>query len=93
MFQALKLREGDKDCLAARSKCYLRLGDTESSLKDAEASLQNDKTFSKVTSMKREEATEHSEGLGASVGHTQVAPRTAPPVLLLPEKWRCLVSN
>lgn len=49
-FQALKLRAGDKDCLVARSKCYLKLGDTENSLKDAEASLQNDKTFSKVNS-------------------------------------------
>lgn len=55
-FQALKLRAEDKHCLVARSKCYLRLGDTENSLKDAEASLQNDKTFSKVNSMKQEEA-------------------------------------
>lgn len=52
VFQALKLRAGDKHCLIARSKCYLKLGDTENSLKDAEASLQNDKTFSKVNSMK-----------------------------------------
>ncbi|NWV72964.1 TTC25 protein, partial [Dasyornis broadbenti] len=42
---ALKLRAGDKRCLVTRSKCFLKLGDTENSLKDAEASLQNDKTF------------------------------------------------
>lgn len=55
VFQALKLRGGDRDCLAARSKCYLCLGDTDNALKDAEASLQNDKTFSKVKSRKGEE--------------------------------------
>lgn len=49
-FQALKLREGDKYCLITRSKCFLKLGDTENSLKDAEASLQIDKTFSEVIS-------------------------------------------
>ncbi|NWT97252.1 TTC25 protein, partial [Urocynchramus pylzowi] len=42
---ALKLREGDKHCLITRSKCFLKLGDTENSLKDAEASLQIDNTF------------------------------------------------
>ncbi|NXI20564.1 TTC25 protein, partial [Irena cyanogastra] len=42
---ALKLRAGDKHCLITRSKCFLKLGDTENSLKDAEASLQIDKTF------------------------------------------------
>nr|XP_047909122.1 outer dynein arm-docking complex subunit 4 isoform X3 [Anser cygnoides] len=51
---ALKLRAEDKHCLVARSKCYLRLGDTENSLKDAEASLQNDKTFSKGLYQKAE---------------------------------------
>ncbi|NXE14158.1 TTC25 protein, partial [Lophotis ruficrista] len=51
---ALKLREGDKYCLVARSKCYLKLGDTENSLKDAEASLQIDKTFSKGLYQKAE---------------------------------------
>ncbi|KFQ41551.1 Tetratricopeptide repeat protein 25, partial [Nestor notabilis] len=51
---ALKLREGDKECLAARSRCHLRLGDTRSSLEDAEASLQNDKTFSKGLYQKAE---------------------------------------
>ncbi|NWV87598.1 TTC25 protein, partial [Machaerirhynchus nigripectus] len=43
--EALKLRAGDKHCLITRSKCFLKLGDTENSLKDAEASLQIDKTF------------------------------------------------
>ncbi|NXT85366.1 TTC25 protein, partial [Zapornia atra] len=52
--QALKLRAGDKHCLVARSKCYLKLGDTENSLKDAEASLQEDKTFSKGLYQKAE---------------------------------------
>ncbi|NWJ09561.1 TTC25 protein, partial [Crypturellus undulatus] len=51
---ALLLRPGDKQCLVARSKCYLKLGDTENSLKDAEASLQNDKTFSKGLYQKAE---------------------------------------
>ncbi|XP_067168319.1 outer dynein arm-docking complex subunit 4 isoform X2 [Apteryx mantelli] len=52
--KALQLRPGDKHCLVARSKCYLKLGDTENSLKDAEASLQNDKTFSKGLYQKAE---------------------------------------
>ncbi|NXP52147.1 TTC25 protein, partial [Heliornis fulica] len=51
---ALSLRAGDKHCLVARSKCYLKLGDTENSLKDAEASLQDDKTFSKGLYQKAE---------------------------------------
>ncbi|KFQ94550.1 Tetratricopeptide repeat protein 25, partial [Nipponia nippon] len=51
---ALKLRAGDKHCLVARSKCYLKLGDTENSLKDAEASLQNDQTFSEGLYQKAE---------------------------------------
>uniref|UniRef100_A0A7M4EDJ2 Outer dynein arm-docking complex subunit 4 n=1 Tax=Crocodylus porosus TaxID=8502 RepID=A0A7M4EDJ2_CROPO len=51
---ALQLQKGDKHCLVARSKCYLKLGDTENSLKDAEASLQNDKTFSKGLYQKAE---------------------------------------
>ncbi|NXC36801.1 TTC25 protein, partial [Campylorhamphus procurvoides] len=42
---ALKLKEGDKKCLVTRSQCFLKLGDTEKSLKDAEASLQKDKLF------------------------------------------------
>ncbi|NXX43593.1 TTC25 protein, partial [Tricholaema leucomelas] len=51
---ALKLRAGDKHCLVSRSQCYLRLGDTENALRDAEASLQNVKTFSKGLYQKAE---------------------------------------
>ncbi|NXY21236.1 TTC25 protein, partial [Atrichornis clamosus] len=51
---ALKLRAGDKHCLVTRSKCFLKLGDTENSLKDAEASLKNDKTFSEGLYQKAE---------------------------------------
>ncbi|XP_066485346.1 outer dynein arm-docking complex subunit 4 [Tiliqua scincoides] len=43
---ALQFQPGDRNCLVARSKCYLRLGDTENALKDAEASLTTDKEFS-----------------------------------------------
>ncbi|XP_063034894.1 outer dynein arm-docking complex subunit 4 isoform X2 [Melospiza melodia melodia] len=49
---ALKLRGADKHCLITRSKCFLRLGDTENSLKDAEASLQIDDTFYELQSKK-----------------------------------------
>ncbi|NXP00979.1 TTC25 protein, partial [Certhia brachydactyla] len=51
---ALKLRAGDKHCLITRSRCFLKLGDTEKSLKDAEASLQVDKTFSEGLYQKAE---------------------------------------
>ncbi|RLV91339.1 hypothetical protein DV515_00014132 [Chloebia gouldiae] len=51
---ALKLRAGDKHCLITRSKCFLKLGDTENSLKDAEASLQIDNTFSEGLYQKAE---------------------------------------
>ncbi|NWU94167.1 TTC25 protein, partial [Upupa epops] len=52
--RALQLREGDKHCLVARSECYLRLGDTQNALKDAEASLQGDSTFSQGLYQKAE---------------------------------------
>ncbi|NWV41674.1 TTC25 protein, partial [Grantiella picta] len=51
---ALRLRVGDKRCLVTRSKCFLKLGDTENSLKDAEASLQTDKTYSEGLYQKAE---------------------------------------
>ncbi|NWR48840.1 TTC25 protein, partial [Regulus satrapa] len=51
---ALKLRAGDKHCLITRSRCFQKLGDTENSLKDAEASLQIDKTFSEGLYQKAE---------------------------------------
>ncbi|KAK3577964.1 hypothetical protein CHS0354_020803 [Potamilus streckersoni] len=44
---ALDLQENDKNCLVSRSKCYLKLGDTENALQDAEAALTEDKTFHK----------------------------------------------
>ncbi|EMP40494.1 Tetratricopeptide repeat protein 25 [Chelonia mydas] len=52
--QALQVKAGDKHGLVARSVCYLKLGDTENSLRDAEASLQNDQTFSKGLYQKAE---------------------------------------
>ncbi|XP_076791917.1 outer dynein arm-docking complex subunit 4 isoform X2 [Arvicanthis niloticus] len=52
--QALHLQSGDKNCLVARSKCYLKMGDLEKSLNDAEASLQNDPTFCKGILQKAE---------------------------------------
>ncbi|NWV60006.1 TTC25 protein, partial [Malurus elegans] len=51
---ALKLRAGDKNCLVTRSRCFLKLGDTANSLKDAEASLQHDKAFSEGLYQKAE---------------------------------------
>nr|XP_028558649.1 tetratricopeptide repeat protein 25-like [Podarcis muralis] len=51
---ALQLQPGDRNCLVARSKCYLRLGDTENALKDAEASLAADKGFTKGLYQKAE---------------------------------------
>ncbi|XP_052806626.1 outer dynein arm-docking complex subunit 4-like [Mya arenaria] len=44
---ALELTPGEKNCLVARSKCYLQLGDMQSALNDAEASLQEDKDYHK----------------------------------------------
>lgn len=35
--------------MVARSKCFLKMGELEKSLEDAEASLQGDPTFCKVT--------------------------------------------
>ncbi|KAL1778529.1 tetratricopeptide repeat protein 25 [Sigmodon hispidus] len=51
---ALLLQSGDKNCLVARSKCYLKMGDLEKSLNDAEASLQSDPTFCKGILQKAE---------------------------------------
>ncbi|XP_052615718.1 outer dynein arm-docking complex subunit 4 isoform X3 [Peromyscus californicus insignis] len=51
---ALHLQSGDKNCLVARSKCYLKMGDLEKSLNDAEASLQSDPTFCKGILQKAE---------------------------------------
>ncbi|XP_034883003.1 tetratricopeptide repeat protein 25 [Mirounga leonina] len=51
---ALHLQNGDKNCLVARSKCFLKMGELEKSLKDAEASLQSDLTFCKGILQKAE---------------------------------------
>ncbi|XP_006924681.1 tetratricopeptide repeat protein 25 [Pteropus alecto] len=51
---ALHLQNGDKNCLVARSKCFLKMGELEKSLKDAEASLQCDPTFCKGILQKAE---------------------------------------
>lgn len=51
---ALHLQSGDKNCLVARSKCYLKMGDLEKSLNDAEASLQSDPAFCKGILQKAE---------------------------------------
>lgn len=46
--QALLLQPGDRNCLVARSRCYVKMGDAENALNDAEASLKDDKSFFKV---------------------------------------------
>ncbi|XP_054449624.1 outer dynein arm-docking complex subunit 4 isoform X2 [Pteronotus mesoamericanus] len=51
---ALHLQNGDKNCLVARSRCFLKMGELEKSLKDAEASLQGDPTFCKGILQKAE---------------------------------------
>ena len=48
LIQALELREGDKDCLVARSRCYLLIGDADTALKDAELSLAESDKYWKV---------------------------------------------
>ncbi|XP_026233420.1 tetratricopeptide repeat protein 25 [Anabas testudineus] len=42
---ALTLKPGDKSGLVGRSRCYLKMGEPENALKDAEASLKEDKSF------------------------------------------------
>uniref|UniRef100_A0A8C8GWQ7 Outer dynein arm-docking complex subunit 4 n=1 Tax=Oncorhynchus tshawytscha TaxID=74940 RepID=A0A8C8GWQ7_ONCTS len=39
----LILQPDDKNCLVARSKCYVKMGDSDNALRDAEASLYEDK--------------------------------------------------
>ncbi|XP_071401543.1 outer dynein arm-docking complex subunit 4 isoform X1 [Centroberyx affinis] len=51
---ALTLQPDDKNCFVARSKCYLKMGDSENALKDAEASLKEDKEFFKGLYQKAE---------------------------------------
>ncbi|KAM9296711.1 outer dynein arm-docking complex subunit 4 [Gastrophryne carolinensis] len=51
---ALELQPTEKHCLVARSKCFLKLGDPEAALKDAETSLQDDENFFKGLYQKAE---------------------------------------
>ncbi|XP_062874814.1 outer dynein arm-docking complex subunit 4 [Trichomycterus rosablanca] len=51
---ALLLQPDNRDCLVARSKCYVKIGNAESALKDAEASLKQDKEFFKGLYQKAE---------------------------------------
>jgi len=51
---ALELQPDDKTCLVARSKCYLKLGDPQAALQDAEASLVEDKKYNKGLYQKAE---------------------------------------
>jgi len=46
--QALELEPEAKNCLVARSKCYLKLGDPQKALQDAEAALAEDKELNRV---------------------------------------------
>ncbi|KAL2101685.1 hypothetical protein ACEWY4_003446 [Coilia grayii] len=51
---ALILKPDDKNCLVARSRCYVKIGDPENALRDAEASLKEDKEFFKGLYQKAE---------------------------------------
>ncbi|XP_068606424.1 outer dynein arm-docking complex subunit 4 [Brachionichthys hirsutus] len=42
---ALTLKPGDRTCLVGRSKSYLKTGQSENALRDAEASLEEDATY------------------------------------------------
>ncbi|CAG02335.1 unnamed protein product, partial [Tetraodon nigroviridis] len=42
---ALTLKPGDPNCFVGRSKCYLKMGQYELALEDADASIEKDKTF------------------------------------------------
>ncbi|KAK4879424.1 hypothetical protein RN001_007570 [Aquatica leii] len=52
--KALELNPTDKNCLVARSRCYLLLGQPENGLKDAESALTVDKNFMKGIYQKAE---------------------------------------
>ncbi|XP_063041806.1 outer dynein arm-docking complex subunit 4 [Engraulis encrasicolus] len=51
---ALILQPDDKNCLVARSRCYVKIGDPENALRDAENSLREDKEFFKGLYQKAE---------------------------------------
>lgn len=46
--QALDIETDNVSGLVARSKCYLQIGDADSALRDAEASLAGNQEFHKV---------------------------------------------
>ena len=48
-FKALQIDKTNRIALVARAKCNLLAGDMNASLKDAEASLKEDKSFYKVS--------------------------------------------
>uniref|UniRef100_UPI00359014F4 outer dynein arm-docking complex subunit 4-like n=1 Tax=Myxine glutinosa TaxID=7769 RepID=UPI00359014F4 len=50
----LQIKQNDLSTLLARSKCYLKMGNTVAALKDAEATLQINKTFLKGELQKAE---------------------------------------
>ncbi|XP_039274480.1 outer dynein arm-docking complex subunit 4-like isoform X2 [Styela clava] len=52
--KALSIQPTDKNCLVARSKCYLQIGNAQEALKDAEASLSEEKEFHKGLYQKAE---------------------------------------
>ncbi|XP_059896165.1 outer dynein arm-docking complex subunit 4 [Gadus macrocephalus] len=52
--EALILKPEDKNCFVARSRCYLKMGDTDNALSDAETSLKEDKEFFKGLYQKAE---------------------------------------
>lgn len=51
---ALEIEPSDKNCLVARSKCHLQLGNADEALRDAEASLEDDKEYHKGLYQKAE---------------------------------------
>ncbi|XP_037331864.2 outer dynein arm-docking complex subunit 4 isoform X2 [Pungitius pungitius] len=51
---ALAIKPDDKTCFVGRSKCYLMVGQSQSALNDAEASLTEDKSFFKGLYQKAE---------------------------------------
>ncbi|KAF7697885.1 outer dynein arm-docking complex subunit 4 [Silurus meridionalis] len=51
---ALLLQPGDRSCLVARSRCFVKMGEAENALRDAEDSLKDDKNFFKGVYQKAE---------------------------------------
>ncbi|XP_060921890.1 outer dynein arm-docking complex subunit 4 [Labrus mixtus] len=51
---ALSIRPDDKTCFVGRAKCFMKMGQFENALKDAEASLKEDKTYFKGLYQKAE---------------------------------------